>query len=110
MKLHFYTLETGYNSQSTSVIYKECEVEEKPKTFKSVSGILPNYTHTFSKDDIGKISGNYTKRVVLLEKDDNLALSIFKKYLHTCIESAKEALRREEKKLSGLEENGVKSE
>ena len=55
MKLYFYILKT-YSGDSRGLYVKECEAEERTKTYKSVDGVFPNYYRTVSKTDIGRIT------------------------------------------------------
>ena len=55
MKLYFYTLDT-YGESPKGLCVKECEAEEKPKTYKAVKGSFPNYYSTVRKDDVGRIT------------------------------------------------------
>ena len=56
MKLYFYILNTDSGSgNSLGLWVKECEAEEKPKTYKDVDGIFPNYSHVVRKVDVGRI-------------------------------------------------------
>lgn len=55
MKLYFYTLDT-YGENPKSLYVKECEVEEKPKTYKAVDRVFPNCLSTAKKDDVGRIT------------------------------------------------------
>lgn len=54
MKLYFYTLDT-YGESPKGLCVKECEAEEKPKTYKAVRGSFPNYYSTVRKDEVGQI-------------------------------------------------------
>lgn len=55
MKLYFYTLDT-YGENPKGLYVKECEAEEKPKTYKAVDRVFPNYLSTAKKDDVGRIT------------------------------------------------------
>ena len=55
MKLYFYFLGT-YGRNPKGLYVKECEAEEKPKTYKAVKGSFPNYYSTVRKDDVGRIT------------------------------------------------------
>lgn len=57
MKLYFYTLDT-YSGNHKGLCVKECEVEEKPKTYKAVDRVFPNYYSTARKTDVGRIIDN----------------------------------------------------
>ena len=56
MKLYFYILNTYSGSGNSQGLWvKECEAEEKAKTYKAVDGAFPNYYRMVSKTDIGRI-------------------------------------------------------
>ena len=56
MKLYFYILNTYSGSGNSQGLWvKECEAEEKPKTYKAVDGFFPNYSHAVRKVDVGRI-------------------------------------------------------
>lgn len=73
MKLYFYFLETG------KIRFKECEVIEKPKTYKPVnkfpSGFYGRYV---KKEDIGKLIGYSDDVVVLTEKNIQKVADVFR--------------------------------
>lgn len=58
MKLYFYILDT-YGESPKGLRVEECEAEEKPKTYKAVSGSFPNYYSTVRKDEAGQIKDGY---------------------------------------------------
>lgn len=74
MKLYFYTLDT-YGSNPKGLCVKECEAEEKPKTYKAVRGSFPNYYSTVRKDEAGQIKGDC---MFLVEPDFEYAKEKFK--------------------------------
>lgn len=55
MKLYFYILDT-YGENPKGLYVKEYEAKEKPKTYKTVDGVFPNYYGTARKDDVGRIT------------------------------------------------------
>lgn len=57
MKLYFYTLNT-YGGNPKGLYVKECEAEERPKTYKAVDRVFPNYYSTTRKADVGRIVDN----------------------------------------------------
>ena len=57
MKLYFYILD-DYGESPKGLYVEECEAEEKPKTYKAVSGSFPNYYSTVRKDEAGQIRGD----------------------------------------------------
>ena len=57
MKLYFYILNTYSGSGDSQGLWvKECEAEEKAKTYKAVDGVFPNYYRTIRKADTGLIT------------------------------------------------------
>lgn len=55
MKLYFYKLNTAGKYEKTGITVQVCEAEERPKTYKSVDRVFPNYYSTAKKDDVGRI-------------------------------------------------------
>ena len=53
MKLYFYFL-NAYGRNPKGLYVKECEAEEKPKTYKPVNRVFPNNYSTVRKDDVGR--------------------------------------------------------
>ena len=80
-----------------------CEAEEKPKTYKSVDRIFPNYLSTARKDDVGRITD--FDRMFLTEPNFEYVKDKFKKRAESRIAQAKEKLEREEKELKIIEES-----
>ena len=74
MKLYFYILDT-YGNNPKGLRVEECEAEEKPKTYKAVSGSFPNYYSTVRKDEIGQLKGDC---LFLAEPDFEYAKEKFK--------------------------------
>ena len=59
MKLYFYILNTYSGSGFSQNLYvKECEAEEKAKTYKAVDKFFPNFYGTVRKADVGRITDN----------------------------------------------------
>ena len=74
MKLYFYFLETG------KIRCKECEVEEKPKTYKPVNRFPAGYYGFYvKKEDIGKLIGYGDNVVVLTENNIQRVADVFRK-------------------------------
>ena len=55
MKLYFYILDT-YGRNPKGLYVKECEAEEKPKTYKAVDRVFPNCLSLVKKDNVGRIT------------------------------------------------------
>lgn len=55
MKLYFYKMSTDGRCEKVGITVQICEAEEKPKTYKSVDRVFPNYLSTVRKDEEGQI-------------------------------------------------------
>ena len=92
MKLYFYILEIPYNKNSF-VRFEECEVIEKPKTYKPKDRFPRGvYNCYISKSDIGHISGYGNNIVVLTEPNSKLAKEIFTKFYKSNVRRKEEDL------------------
>ena len=93
MKLYFYILETPYN-KNPFVRFEECEVIEKPKTYKPKDR-FPNgvYRCYVRKSDIGHVYGYLSNIVVLTEPNPKVAKELFASLYESKV-------RREEKHLA----------
>lgn len=78
MKLYFYFLNLW--NENPIIKCEECEVEEKPKTYKFKENCRPKgyYYNTVKKEDIGKINSFQGDTAILLEKNDSKAIELFK--------------------------------
>lgn len=73
MKLYFYFLETG------KIRCEECEVEEKPKTYKPVDRFPAGYYGCYvKKEDIGELIGYGNDVVVLTENNIQKVADVFR--------------------------------
>lgn len=73
MKLYFYFLETG------KIRCEECEVEEKPKTYKPVDRFPSGFYGCYvKKEDIGELIGYGDNIVVLTEKNIQKVADVFR--------------------------------
>ena len=74
IKLYFYILERPF-MREPFIRFEECDVVEKPKTYKPIerfpSGIYSAY---YLKENIGRLTGRYTKNVALVVNDPERAL------------------------------------
>ena len=104
MKLYFYILETPYNGKPY-IRFEECEVEEKPKTYKPIdkfpSGI---YRSCVNKSDIGNFSGCGANCVILTEKDNLFAKNMFSDRLKGLIKSKNKEIERLTERLNAVYE------
>ena len=92
MKLYFYILERPYN-KNPFVRFEECEVIEKPKTYKPKDrfpmGVYRSYV---SKSDIGTVSGYSNNLVVLTEPNAKVAKKLFMKIYERNVRQKEEHL------------------
>lgn len=106
MKLHFYIFEGIYGS-NPKLTYSECEVVEKPKTYKPINKFPHGYYNSLiRKEDIGHLIGYHNEVLVLEEKDDNKAKEIFAHYFERAIDSKKNEIDKLEEKLNAVNEFG----
>lgn len=84
MKLYFYFLETG------KIRCAECEVEEKPKTYKPVDRFPAGYYGFYvKKEDIGELIGYSNDVVVLTENNIQKVADVFRSKMRYKIARAK---------------------
>ena len=84
MKLYFYVFSDG------EIKFSECEVEEKPKSYKLIGIARGFYGVLVLKSEIGLKKENEWKQIVVLEKrDDELA----KKYLSDYLNKEKDKMQ-----------------
>lgn len=72
MKLYFYILDTkNFGTGESELRYEECDVIEKPKTYKPKLNGFPKgvYANYVRKEDIGYASG-YNRNIVILDSPD----------------------------------------
>lgn len=105
MKLYFYKLNTDERYGKAGIIVQVCEAEEKPKTYKAVDRVFPNYYSTVRKADVGRITDNC---LFLTEPNFEYAKDKFKKRAESRVAQAKEKLQREEMELKIVEESEEK--
>ena len=92
MKLYFYILEKPYN-KNPFVRFEECEVIEKPKTYKPKDRFpMGVYRCYVSKSDIGTVSGYSNNLVVLTEPNAKVAKELFTKLYENNVRQKKEHL------------------
>ena len=102
MKLYFYILERPYG-KNPFVRFEECEVIEKPKTYKPKDR-FPNgvYNRYISKSDIGHVSGYSNNLVVLTEPNAKLAKEIFTKLYESNVRQKEESLAKAKVMLNAI--------
>lgn len=82
MKLYFYILDSDRKTDEWNLRLEECEVTEKPKTYKPVTKFPDVIDASFiKKESIGNFINEYSKVVVLDAPDYEKAKEVFfKKY------------------------------
>lgn len=113
MKLYFYILDSDreYNPETKTLgdyIFKvrveECEVIEKPKTYRAVTrfpeGIYIGYV---KKEDIGRIYGRSTPYIVLEEPNYQFVKETFLKKYNNEIHRLKNVIAMYENKIAAVE-------
>ena len=102
MKLYFYILEKPYNKKPF-VKFEECEVIEKPKTYKPKDrfpmGVYRSYV---SKSDIGTVSGYSNNLVVLTEPNAKVAKELFMKIYERNVSLAEKSLAKAKSMLNEI--------
>ena len=102
MKLYFYILEKPYN-KNPFVRFEECEVIEKPKTYKPKDrfpmGVYRSYV---SKSDIGTVSGYSNNLVVLTEPNAKVAKELFTKIYESNVRQKEESLAKAKSILNAI--------
>lgn len=99
MNLYFYRL------KENKVTLDICEVEEKPRTYRPVNRFPRWFYRSFvRKEEIGRMTRFLLDDVVILtEKDDKRAYSVFAGYVRGEIEKNKGVIRSTEKDNERLE-------
>lgn len=103
MKLYFYEMNTDERYRKAGITVRICEAEEKPKTYKSIDRVFPNYTSTVRKDEEGQIL--HFNCLFLTEPNFEYAKEKFKKRAESRIAKTKECLEKEERELKIIEES-----
>ena len=106
MKLYFYILNTYSSSGSSQGLWvKECEVEEKAKTYKAVDGVFPNYYRSVSKTDVGRIiDSDY---LFLTEPNFEYAKEVFRNRVEERIADKLEEIKKLKAELKIINESEV---
>ena len=102
MKLYFYILEKPYN-KNPFVRFEECEVIEKPKTYKPKdkfpSGVYNSY---ISKSEIGHVSGYNNNIVVLTEPNAKMVKELYTKLYESIVRQREESLAKAKATLNSI--------
>ena len=104
MKLYFYILERPFREEPY-IKSEECEVEEKPKTYRPI-GRFPSsyYRYYVKKEDVGHILDSYGMKLILCENNPKLAMDLFRKYINTKIRNYECRIDTERENLKAVEE------
>nr|DAU38438.1 MAG TPA: hypothetical protein [Caudoviricetes sp.] len=113
MKLYFYILDSDreYNPETKTLgdyVFKirveECEVVEKPKTYRAVTQFPERlYIGYVKKEDIGKISGSSTPYIVLTVPNYQFVKDRFLEKYNVEISRLKKAIAMYENKIAAIE-------
>ena len=103
MKLYFYILDT-YGSNPKGLYVKECEVEEKPKTYKAVDRVFPSFSSLERKDDVGRITSNC---LFLTEPNFEYAKEAFRNRVEERIADKLEEIKKLKAELKIINESEV---
>lgn len=94
----------GYSFYDGKLKCEEVEVEEKPKTYKVLSGYIPfTYGTTFRKLDIGVLVGHGNKAVFYTESGKDKAKELFLQKYKRELSVKKEDVALLEEKIKCLE-------
>lgn len=114
MKLYFYILDSDreFNPETRTfgdpvfkVRVEECEVIEKPKTYKAVTRFPDGiYIRYVKKEDIGKISGHSTQYIVLAVPNYQFVKDKFLERYNVEISRLKKAIAMYENKIAAIED------
>lgn len=113
MKLYFYILDSDreYNPETKTLgdyVFKirveECEVVEKPKTYRAVTQFPERlYIGYVKKEDIGKISGCSTPYIVLTVPNYQFVKDKFLEKYNVEISRLKKIIAMHEDKIAAIE-------
>ena len=93
MKLYFYILDSNRKTDEWNLRLEECEVTEKPKTYKPATKFPDGiYASFIRKESIGNFINEYSKVVVLDTPDYEKAKEVFLRNFTQRAEELKEKL------------------
>lgn len=114
MKLYFYILDSDreFNPETKTLgdyVFKvrveECEVIEKPKTYRAATRFPDGiYIGCVKKEDIGKISGSSTPYIVLEEPNYQFVKETFLEKYNNDIRRFKNIIAMYENKIAAIED------
>lgn len=100
MKLYFYHLSQPLG-EKLRIEVEECEVEERPKTYRRIGKFPEFYCGCYvKKEDIGKLAGYNFDVAVLTERDNAKVAEIFKDKIHSDIECAQYKIEKLKEKVA----------
>lgn len=105
MKLYFYILDRDRKTDEWNLRLEECEVTEKPKTYKPVTEFPAGiYTSFIRKESIGNFINEYSKVVVLDTPDYEKAKEVFLKKYDNELDALRKGINFYEKLKSAVED------
>lgn len=105
MKLYFYILDSDRETDKWNLRLEECEVIEKPKTYKPVTKFPDGiYASFIRKESIGNFINEYSKAVVLDAPDYEKAKEVFLKKYDIELDTLKKGINLYEKLKSAVED------
>lgn len=105
MKLYFYILDSDRETDKWNLRLEECEVIEKPKTYKPVTKFPDGiYASFIRKESIGNFINEYSKAVVLDAPDYEKAKEVFLKKYDIELDTLKKRINLYEKLKSAVED------
>lgn len=94
MKLYFYFLETN------KIRTEQCEVVEKPKTYRPVNKFPDGYLYAYvKKEEIGELAGYNRDTAILTEDNRKKAAEIFSEKCNMGISRAKMEIQSAESRI-----------
>lgn len=105
MKLYFYILDSDRKTGKWNLHLEECEVIEKPKTYKAATQFPKKiYIEYVKKEDIGKISDFFTPYIVLEEPNYQFVKNKFLEKCNKEIRRLKNAIAMYENKIAAVKD------
>ena len=105
MKLYFYILGTDRKTGKWNLRLEECEVIEKPKTYKPVTKFPDGiYASFIKKESIGNFINEYSKAVVLDAPDYEKAKEVFFKKYDNKLNTLRKSIKFYEELKSAVED------
>ena len=105
MKLYFYILDAGRKTDKWNLRLEECEVIEKPKTYKPVTKFPDGiYASFIKKESIGDFINEYSKVVVLDAPDYEKAKEVFLKKYNNNLNALRKSINFYEELKSAIED------